>query len=72
MDAGPSSLALMAEGGGDADLREEDVPSPALDGWDPNLLTIPQLKRWPAMSECTYEGEKGRPCNTVSNSYHTI
>ena len=46
MDAGPSSLALMAEGGSDAYLREEDVPGPALDVRDPNLLTIPQLKRW--------------------------
>ena len=63
MDAGPSSLALMAEGGGDADLREEDVPGPALDRRDPNLLTIPQLKRW---LQCRNAPTRGKKADLVT------
>ena len=63
MDAGPSSLALMAEGGGDADLREEDVPGPVLDGRDPNLLTIPQLKRW---LQCRNAPTRGKKADLVT------
>ena len=48
----------MAEGGGDADLREEDVFGAALDGRDPNLLTIPQLKRWLQCRNAPTRGKK--------------
>ena len=63
MDAGPSSLALMAEGGGDADLREEDVPDAALDGRNPNLLTIPQLKCW---LQCRNAPTRGKKADIVT------
>ena len=45
-------------GNGGTELREEDIPGATLDGRDPNVLTIPQLKHWLQCQNAPTRGKK--------------